>query len=67
MLENDAIDTGDIQIRKAGASNFVNICGTVDADDTLSTHGQAGSAIAKKAINDLTSITGVLSWERVSL
>jgi flagellin len=59
-LGNDTINTGDIQIRRAGATNFVNVRGTVAADDTLSTAQQAGSAIAKaKAINDLTSVTGV--------
>jgi len=64
---NDAqLATGDVEfssrLTKAadGSATFVQVRGTVEADDTLSTTSNETSAIAKAAaINDLSNTTGV--------
>ncbi len=53
-VNSEALVVGDLQI------NGVTVRGTVDSDDTVSTSQAAGSALAKAAaINDSTIYTGV--------
>jgi flagellin len=61
FVSASSFDGSNISFLKQGtASTFLNVRGTVDADDSLSTSLKDASAIAKAAaINDLSDSTGV--------
>jgi flagellin len=59
-VDKAALASGDLDIKRAGATAFVSVRGTVAGDDSVSNSLKASSAIAKAAaINSLTDTTGV--------